>query len=268
MITTWFVGYLAAGVISGLMAGLLGVGGGIILVPILVMIFMATGLFPDMILMKVALATSMSAIMFTSVSSMRMHHRLGNVLWPVVRSIVPGVFIGTFLGTFVVRMVSPTVLTWVFVAFVLYISINMFLNLKPKPSRCLPGKFGLGVFGVVVGGLSVLLSAGGGFLTVPFLSWCNVDMRKAIGTSAALGFPIAVFGTLGYVISGWSKTDLLPYCLGYVYLPGMFGIVLMSVLFAPVGATLSQRLPVTILKRIFAVMLIITALKMLHSLLL
>lgn len=265
MFSIWFLGYMGAGIVSGLMAGLLGVGGGIILVPLTVMLFTAANLFPEAILMKMALATSMSAIMFTSVSSMRVHHSLGNVMWKVVRAIVPGVAIGALIGTFIVRIVSSVWLTWFFAVFVIYISVKMLLNVKAKPSRTLPGNFGLGVFGTVVGCLSVLLSAGGGFLTVPFLNSCNVDMRKSIGTSAALGFPIALFGTLGYIISGWSHTNLSDYCLGYVYLPALFGIVLMSVLFAPVGAYLSQRLPVTLLKRIFAIILIATAIKLLSN---
>ena len=266
MISLWFFAYLLSGVLAGFFAGLLGVGGGIMMVPMLMFIFEQQGMGgPE--LLKVALATSMAAIMFTSVSSFRTHHKLGNVRWDIVRRIVPGVALGIVLGALIIRFVDVMLLTVIFLSFVMYIATDMMVGFKkPKASRQLPPPIGQGIFGVVVGTLSFLLSAGGGFLTVPFLTWCNIDIRKAIGTSAALGFPIAIFGSIGYIINGWGIAGRPEPSLGYIYLPALLGIILMSVIFASIGARVSQKLNPVPLKRIFAGILYLTALKMAYGL--
>lgn len=266
MISVWFLAYLASGVFAGFMAGLLGVGGGIIMVPMLLFIFEQQG-FAGAELIKTALGTSMSAIVFTSVSSFRMHNKLGNVRWDIFRRVLPGILLGAVTGALIVKYINITVLTVIFLLFVFYIATNMMFNLtKVHPARQLPGALGQGIFGVVVGTLSFLLSAGGGFLTVPFLTWCNIDIRKAIGTSAALGFPIALFGSIGYIINGWAAPGRLDDSVGYIYIPALLGIIMMSVLFAPIGARTSQKIDATPLKRIFACILYLTAAKMLYNL--
>ncbi|MDX8382661.1 MAG: sulfite exporter TauE/SafE family protein, partial [Ghiorsea sp.] len=145
-----------------------------------------------------------------------------------------------------------------------YVAFNMFLNLKPKPSRSLPNQLGLSAAGFAIGGVSALVAIGGGSLSVPFLTWCNVHIKPAIGTSSALGLPIALAGTLGYMMSGWAVSDLPAYSLGYVYLPAVVLISSMSVLTAPLGAKLAHRLPVAWLKKVFASILLLLAIKMLQ----
>jgi uncharacterized membrane protein YfcA len=262
--TIWFFAYWLCGICVGFLAGLLGIGGGLLAVPILLYIFAAQGFSLD-IMMKMALATSMAAIMFTSVSSFRSHHRLGNVRWDIVWRALPGIGVGTAIGALVIRRIDTTLLTGIFVFFVIYAATDMMLARCPKPSRQLPGSLGQGVFGVVVGFLSSLLSVGGGFITVPFLTCCNLQIRKAIGTSAALGFPIAFFASIGYVVNGLSVAHRPDHSLGYIYLPGLLGIIMMSVLFAPLGAKASQRLSAAPLKRIFALLLYGIAAKMIMS---
>ena len=267
MISIWIFAYLLSGIFAGFFAGLLGIGGGIMMVPMLLFIFEQQGL-GGQALMKVAFATSMAAIMFTSVSSFRIHHKLGNVRWDIVKRAVPGVAIGIVIGAFIIKFIDIVALTAIFLAFVLYIATDMMVGFKkPKASRQLPPPIGQGIFGMVVGVLSFLLSAGGGFLTVPFLTWCNIDIRKAIGTSAALGFPIAVFGSIGYILNGLSVAGRPEPSLGYIYLPALLGIILMSVIFAPIGAKASQKLNPVPLKRLFAAILYITAIKMGYGLL-
>ena len=236
------------------------------MVPMLLFIFEQQGLGGQE-LIKTALATSMAAIMFTSVSSFRVHHKLGNVRWDIVKYAIPGIAVGIMMGSVIVKFMNLTVLTTVFIIFVFYVASDMMFGFqKPKPSRQLPGVFGQGVFGVVVGMLSFMLSAGGGFISVPFLTWCNVNIHKAIGTSAALGFPIAIFGTIGYIVHGLGVAGRPEPSLGYVYLPALLGIILMSILFAPMGARFSQSMNPRPLKRIFALILYATAIKMLYSL--
>ena len=262
----WILAYMLSGVFAGFMAGLLGVGGGIIMVPMLLFIFEQQG-FVGGELIKTALGTSMSAIVFTSVSSFRVHNKLGNVRWDIFKQVFPGIVVGAVVGALIVTHINIILLTAIFLVFVFYSASNMMFDLtKVHPSRQLPGRLGQGIFGVVVGTLSFLLSAGGGFLTVPFLTWCNIDIRKAIGTSAALGFPIAVFGSIGYIINGWGAPDRLEPSLGYVYLPALLGIIVMSILFAPIGAKTSQKIDAKPLKRIFAAILYLTAVKMLYNL--
>jgi uncharacterized membrane protein YfcA len=258
----WFL-YPVFGAIAGVIAGLLGVGGGI--VAILFFLFTSQGFAPEHI-MQMALGTSLGSIMFTSVSSFRAHHRRGAVHWDIVRRITPGILIGTFSGTYVAALLSTMFLKVFFALFLYYVSIQMLLNLKPQPARQLPGRAGMFGMGGVIGVVSSLVGIGGGSLSVPFMSWCNVPVHHAIGTSAAIGFPIAVAGTLGYIVNGIGVPGLPELNLGYLNLPALFGIALFSMLTAPLGARLAHRLPVVSLKRFFAVFLIITATRMIWGL--
>ena len=214
---------------------------------------------------KMAIATSMATIVFTSISSVRAHHKRGAVRWDLVRSLAPGIILGAAtasLGVFAVLKGSSLAL--LFALFVGFSATQMFLDRKPAANRQLPGQAGLLGAGGVIGFLSGLVGAGGGFVSVPFMTWCNVAIHNAVATSAALGFPIALANAIGYVLSGSHLSDLPPYSLGYVWLPALAVIASCSVLTAPFGAAAAHRLPVKRLKRVFASILYLLAAYMLY----
>jgi uncharacterized membrane protein YfcA len=262
----WWLGYPLLGVFAGFVAGLFGVGGGLTIVPLLFILFTAQS-FPVEHSMHLALGTSMATIVLTSVASMRAHHGHGAVRWDIVRSFAPGLVIGTLSGSFFATWIPTRPLAMVFTAIVYYASIQMMLDFKPKPQRQLPGTAGMVVTGTLIGIVSSLVAAGGGFLSIPFMVFCNVVIHQAVGTSSALGFPIAVAGTVGYLLSGLKTPGLPEYSLGYIYLPAFVGVVTISFLMAPVGARLAHKLPVKQLKRAFGGFLALLASKMLHGLL-
>lgn len=261
----WLAAYLALGAFVGFFAGLLGVGGGAIMVPMLTTFFAAQG-FPREHLVHLALGTSMAGIVITSISSLRAHHAHGAVRWDIVRGIAPGVLAGTFAGTFVASRAPTQPLAIFFACFTAYVAVQMILNVKPKPSRELPGTAGLVGVGGVIGAISSLVAIGGGSLSVPFMTWCNVKMQNAIGTSSAIGFPIALGGALGYIWNGWGAAGLPSGSLGFVYVPAVVGVAAVSVLTAPIGARLTHQLPVKTLKRVFAGILLALAGKMMWGL--
>jgi uncharacterized membrane protein YfcA len=253
--------YLALGLASGFIAGLLGVGGGLLMVPVLVFIFSAEGFAADQVLLF-ALATSLAVIMFTSLSSVRAHHQHGAVDWQALRRISPGIVSGTLLGAWLATLLPSAFLHYFFVAFLFYAATQMLLNIKPKAHRGLPGPPGMLLAGNVIGVISSWVGIGGGTLSVPFLLWCNTKMHTAIGTSAAIGFPIAVAGTVGYIVSGWHASALPAYSLGYVYLPALALVAGASIFTAPLGARAAHRLPVATLKKFFAILLYSLGVKM------
>jgi len=258
--------YPLAGALAGFLAGLLGVGGGVVVIPIMVFLFTTQG-FPHAHIMHTALGTSLATIMLTSLSSLRAHHRCHAVHWGLVKRITPGIVLGTLSGSWLAAGLSPTVLRAIFACFLFYVAAQMLLNLKPKSTRRLPkaaGMFGVGGF---IGFVSSLVGIGGGTLSVPFLTWCNLPVHHAIGTSAAIGFPIAAAGTLGYLATGLSASGLPAENFGFINLPALAGIALFSMLTAPTGARLAHRLPVPAIKRVFAVFLVLVAARMLWSLL-
>lgn len=261
---TYWLLYLSTGAFAGVLAGLLGVGGGLIIVPLLTFVFTAQHL-PDAYILHLALGTSLASIMFTSVSSLRAHHARGAVNWSVVRTISLGILTGTFFGSWVAAQLTTHFLKGFFIVFLYYVALQMLLNIRPKPSRTLPG--GGGMFGVgnVIGGVSSLVGIGGGSLSVPFLTWCNLPMHNAVGTSAAIGFPIAVAGAVGYVVNGLTAASLPEWSLGFVYLPALAGVSLASIFTAPLGARLAHSLPVGQLKKVFALLLIVMGTRMLLS---
>ena len=263
--TIWWLTYPLLGIFGGFVAGLFGVGGGLTLVPFMYMLFVAQG-FPAEHVMHLALGTSMATIVFTSISSMRAHHAHGAVRWDIVRSMAPGLVLGTFGGSLVAGQVPTGPMTAIFVVIVYYASAQMMLDFKPHAHRQMPGGAGRFSAGGVIGVISSLVAAGGGFLSVPFMLFCNVAIHNAVGTSSALGFPIAVAGAVGYIVAGWYDAGLPAYTVGYVYLPAFVGIVAMSILMAPVGARLAHKLPVKKLKRAFGGFLALLATKMLVSL--
>ena len=262
----WIVIFLALGSFIGFMAGLLGIGGGGIMVPVLTTIFLQQGIALENVV-HLALGTSMASIIITSISSLRAHHLKGGVIWDVVKGMSLGILVGTYLATLLVSHISSIYLALFFSVFMAFVSIQMFLNKKPKPSRELAGNIGLSIAGSGIGAISALVSIGGGSLTVPYLSWQNIDLKKAIGTSAAIGFPISIAGTLGYVINGWENTSVENLTFGYVYLPAVLIISIASFFTAPYGVKLAHSLPIHTLKKIFAILLIILSIKMLISVL-
>jgi uncharacterized membrane protein YfcA len=257
--------YVGLGGASGLLAGLLGVGGGVVLVPALVVLFAAQHV-PATFTLHLALGTSLASIAFTSVASLRAHHGRGAVDWRVFRGVTPGILLGTTLGTWIAAQLPGRLLEGVFVAFLFFVAAQLLLDVRPRPSRQLPGAGGLFGAGSLIGGVSSLVGIGGGSMSVPFLVWCNVSVRNAIGTSAAIGFPIAVAGAVGYVANGLAVTALPAHSVGFVHVPALLGIAAAGVLTAPLGARLAHRLPVAHLKRIFALLLVAMGTKMLAGL--
>ncbi|NOX75335.1 MAG: sulfite exporter TauE/SafE family protein [Gammaproteobacteria bacterium] len=254
--------YLLLGAFAGLIAGLLGVGGGLIIVPTLIGIWQLQGLAPTFInsagvdyMMQLAIGTSLASIVFTSMSSVYAHHRRGAVLWPVFWRLTSGSVVGAWLGSVLAVGVSGQELKFAFGIFELLVAAQMIMSFQNSSRRNLPSVAGLGLAGSVIGAMSALMGIGGGLLIVPLLTRCNIAAQKAVATSAACGLPIAVGGALGYVVSGLGRTDLPTWSAGMVYLPALGGIVLASVLFAPLGAALSHHLPTTSLHRVFAAFL-------------
>ncbi|MFC1642916.1 sulfite exporter TauE/SafE family protein, partial [Myxococcota bacterium] len=197
--------YAAVGAVVGILSGLLGIGGGIVTVPALSAIFLRQGVLPDAV-HHLAVGTSLATIVFTSLSSMRAHNQRKAVSWKTVKRVTPGVLLGSAGGSWLAARLSTSLLVHVFSAFLVLVSVQMLLDLRPKASRALPGLLGLASAGGAIGLLSALIGVGGGSMTVPFLGWCNVEVRRAIGTSTAIGFPIAVAGSAGFIINGWGRS--------------------------------------------------------------
>jgi uncharacterized membrane protein YfcA len=257
--------YLGIGVAVGFLAGLLGIGGGMVMVPMLVFVFSARG-FPAEHLMHFALATAMATIAFTSLSSVRAHHRHGGVDWGVARAMAPGIVAGSLAATLGAGFVPTRPLAVCFTALMFYAAAQMYFEVKPVPTRRLPGAAGLFGAGAGIGAISSVLAAGGAFLSIPFLVRCNVPVRRAIGTAAANGFPIALAGTVGYVLHGLRTPGLPPGSFGFVYLPALAIVVAASMPVAPLGARLAHRLPVRQLRVVFSLVLLALALRMLANL--
>ena len=249
----------ALGVGTGFLAGLLGIGGGMLMVPFLTIILANRSVSADLAV-KMAIATSMATIIFTSLSSVRAHHRRGAVRWDIVRRLAPGIVVGSIIGSLgVFALLKGSYLAIFFGLFVSFSATQMFLDKKPKPTRQMPGTGGQLVAGGFIGFLSGLVGAGGGFISVPFMTWCNVAIHNAVATSAALGFPIAVANVLGYAISGQSVQSLPEGSFGYIWLPALLVIAVCSFFTAPLGAKMAHTIPVDKLKRIFACILYLLA---------
>lgn len=246
--------FLATGAVAGLLAGLFGVGGGLIMVPALAFLLPSLGV-AESIAMQIAIGTSLAVIAVTSVASLVAHHRRGGVLWPVVARLGPGLALGAVAGAYTAHLLSGVVLQRIVGIGALLVAAQMFADRKPPAAAELPGTPGLVGAGTVIGLLSALIGIGGGSLTVPFLSWCKVGIRQAVGTSAACGMPIAWAGAAGFIAAGWALPGVPPPSLGYVSLPAFAGIAAASVLTAPLGARLAHHLPPPVLKRAFAVLL-------------
>lgn len=256
--------YLALGAFAGTLAGLFGIGGGLVIVPVLIFSFGLQGISPE-VAAHLAVGTSLATIVFTSVSSIRSHHRHGAVRWDIFRPMTAGIIVGAVLGAWTAAALSGDVLQLVIGIFVILVALKMIFEVNPKPGRGVPGNTGLTGSGAGIGWASAIFGIGGGTLTVPYLNWCNVRMQEAVGTSAACGLPIAVAGALANIWTGWNHSELPELSVGFIYLPAFLGIIVTSVLFARVGANLAHRLNARILKRIFALMLILVGIRFLLS---
>ncbi len=258
---------LALGLCTGFLAGLLGIGGGMLMVPFVTFILTSKG-FPSEHIVKMAVATSLATICFTSLSSVWAHHKRDAVLWPVALTLAPGILVGSALGAQLAVALPGKALSVLFAVFVAFSATQMFLNRKPKPSRVLPGKLGMFSMGGLIGMLASIVGAGGAFISVPFMTWSNVKIHNAVATSAALGFPIALAGTLGYIWAGWNLSPMqstltasatLTGSLGYLYLPGLIIISLASMCTAPLGAKTAHKIDIAPLKKVFASVLYVLA---------
>lgn len=257
---------VSLGALVGVMAGLLGVGGGAIMVPAFTALFLSKGV-PDSQLVQLALGTSMASIIMTSIASLRAHHARQGVLWPVLRALVPGVLLGSFSGAMLTPYIDGLLLAGFFSLFMLYVAISMFRSGPEVVDKYLPGTLAQLVAGAGIGLISALVSIGGGTLTVPYLVRHAIEIKTAIGTSAAVGLPIALAGTLGFLISGRAVTDVSQLQFGYVYLPAVLCVSAVSVFTAPLGVSLAYKLPVPVLKKVFGVLVFSVSVKMFFSLL-
>jgi len=255
---------LGMGAIAGTLAGLLGIGGGIIIVPVLALVFSAQKLDPN-VLMHVAIGTSLATIVITSLSSIRAHQQHKAIDWSVFRTITPGIIVGGLLGAGMAKLIAGEHLRILFGVFMLFVAAQMILGNATKPHRHLPKTSGMLVAGTAIGTMSSLMGVGGGSMSVPFLTWCNMNIRKAVATSAAIGLPISVAGVTGYIITGLGVAHRPVWSLGYVNLPAFFSIIVASTLFAPYGARITHRISPERLKKFFGYFLLILSVKILYG---
>lgn len=257
-----FLLYLALGAVAGVLAGLFGVGGGLVIVPVLVFSFAAQGMDAS-VLTHLAVGTSLATIVFTSINAVREHHRKGAVRWQIFAWMSLGILFGAAVGALTAAQIDGPLLQKIIGVFAILIAIQMGLNLRPKASRGVPGKPGLTVAGAFIGWASAIFGIGGGSLTVPFLTWRSVPIQQAVATSSATGLPIALSSALGFMLVGWNVPNLPEWSLGFVYLPAMAGIAITSMFFARFGARLAHRLPPLLLKRLFALLLLCVGIRFL-----
>ncbi len=260
----WIGLYILLGSFVGFMAGLLGVGGGGILVPLLASIFIYQGFAVDNVV-HLALGTSLACMIISSTASIRAHAMRGTVVWKAFWGMAPGIMIGAFLTTHLAADVNSFYIAIFFALFMALVATQMFFNWQPKASTT-PLRFRqLILTGGGIGSVSALAAVGGSFLAVTYLSYKNLTMKQAVGTSAAIGFPIAIAGTIGYMLNGWSKTLDDAYTFGFIYVPAFLTISVASAFTAPYGARYAHSLPDAYLKKIFAVICLALSIKMLIS---
>ena len=261
---TLILAFLTLGAVVGFIAGMLGLGGGMLFIPFISMLLMARG-FPHELVVHMAIATSLATIMFTSISAVRAHHLRGAVAWDIVKKFTPGILLGAWIGPWIGTKMNTVVLASFFTLFVTFSAIQMLMDIKPSPKRELPKEAGLVAVGGFIGILAGLVGAGGAFISVPFMTWCNVNMQRAVATSSALGFPIALAGTLSNIYYGLGTPNLPAGSLGFIYLPALLVISIGSVLTAHLGAHTAHKMPVKRLKKVFALMLFGLAAHMLYG---
>lgn len=263
------IGYMLSGAAAGLISGLFGVGGGIIIVPILSVVFAHLN-FPEAHLMHLAIGTSLATIVVNAISSTHGHHRRANIDWSIIKNTLPACILGVMLGAWLAASIHSDHLKVVFSLFECMVAIKLLLegSAEEHSSQSLSlGKFSSWAFGGFVGLVSSLLGIGGGTVSVPVLMYFKMSTRRAIGTSAAIGLPISVIGSTSYILTGWSVPQLPAYSLGFVYIPAFFGIALGSLFTTQLGVRLAHHLPIKTLKKLLATLLLLLGLKMLYSVL-
>jgi uncharacterized membrane protein YfcA len=252
--------YLVSGAVVGFFAGLLGIGGGLILVPILTSVFAYYLNTPHLV--HLAIGTSLATILITAISSVKAHQKYQAIRRDLFKKLAVGIFVGGFLGAWIAQFMSASLLSKTFAILELLIALRMITNFQPPATRNMPGYGGSFVAGSLIGTVSTLVGVGGGAINIPYMACHNIKMQQAIATSAALGLPVAIAGTIGFMWTGWDAINLPEYTTGYIYWPAFLGIVVTSYFTAPIGAKLTHKLPVKNLKKIFAVLLILLAIKM------
>lgn len=257
-----FLAFAATGAFAGLLAGLLGIGGGMIIVPALIFLLPAFGVDAS-VLSQVAVGSSLACISIISLNSATAHARRKAVDWHVLLRMLPGLMLGGVIGAWLANLLPSESLQRLVGVAALLIAARMFTNASPGARRKLPATTGLSAAGGAIGTLSSLIGIGGGSLTVPFLNWCNVPMQRAVGTSSACGVPIAWVGAASFIFTGWGLSGTGEQSLGYVNYAAAGGVILGSLAFTPMGAALAHRLPASALRRVFAVLLVIVGLRML-----
>lgn len=249
--------FLVLGAAVGFMSGLLGIGGGFTIVPVLMAVFTAEGFATEHVL-PLAIGTSAATVVFTTFASARAHHARGAVEWTIVRAMAPGLVLGSLVGPQIASALPPRAMAAIFGAFTWFTAFRMVKSLPTKATRReLPGRFALFGVGAGIGVIAGMVGTGGAFLAVPFMTRCNVKVHNAVATSAALGLPIALAATAGFIFAGLRQSGLAPYAIGYVYLPALVAIVAMSMPIAPLGARVAHAWPVARLRKAFAAMLLV-----------
>lgn len=254
--------YLVLGSVAGVVAGLFGIGGGLLIVPVLIFSFTAQAM-PEAVVTHAAVATSLATIVVTSISSVVAHNKRGAVRFDQFKPLAVGVALGAMGGVWIAAQLSGDNLQIIFGIFACAVAVQMAFDLKPRQGNSTPENLELGVAGSVIGGASSIFGIGGGTLTVPYLTARGSDMRQAVGTSAAVGLPIALFSALAYIWAGQDAVGMPAYSVGYIYLPAFVGIAIASSQFARVGAKLAHTLPQKHLKKIFAIFLMVIGVRFL-----
>lgn len=256
--------YLLFGSMVGILAGLMGSGGAMLLVPILHFTLEKQGVDPS-IIHHMAIATTMANILFTSTATTYSHHKRGVMPWNDIIWIVPGILVGAFAGSYITAYIAAKPLTIAFSCFLVYAAIQMFVQIKPKASRTMPGIFGKLLIGAFVGILSGLLGIGGAAITMPILLICGVPLLSVIAAAGAFGFPIAVAGCVGFALTAWNYPNLPQYSLGFIYLPALIGLVPSSMLTAQIGVKLSHSLPQKYVRRGLGVFMLLMAVRLISK---
>lgn len=253
---------LCLGAVAGFLAGLLGIGGGLVIVPALVALF-SWQAFPPDLMMLMALATSLATIIFTAMASIWAHHRLGGIAWPIVLRLLPSIVLGTVSGSVIAEHLSTITLCWICAVYMIVVGLQMAFKHQPKITTGRPVSVGIDlVVGLVIGGMSALVGIGGGTLSVPYLLGRGQSMKNAVAISSVCGFPIALVGTISYMYLGWYSPLLPVGSVGYVYMPAFLSIISLSILTAPLGAKVSHKIPAQQLKQIFSLVLFGAAFKL------
>jgi len=256
--------FLMLGAVAGLTAGLFGVGGGLVIVPTLLWVFQRHG-FDQSIMMHLAVGTSLATIIVTSVSSIHAHNKRKAVQWRLFFMLTPGIVLGAWLGAATADQLSTVWLQRVFAVFTMLVALHLVLELDFGSHSTAPGRAGMTLAGVVIGMISSIVGIGGGSMTVPYLHWNGISIRNAVATSSACGLPIAVAGTLGFVVAGLDQEGLPSGSGGYVYWSAMPWIVITTIIFAPVGAGLAHSLPTRTIKRLFALLLFLVGIRLIRG---